>query len=393
MKILVTGAVDSSAANATTLHLFSLADFWSKAGHEVRLIVPEPSLEKIAYPLEGKNFLVETHVSAKKWGLPNTISSLLHIPFILKTAWRKKYDVIYVRMSILSFIPLCFFRLFTNAVIVTEHNGWVPDEGRLRGHPKFMQWLETLFQSWDGQIAHLTRAVSPETRLKLIETGCKADRVFIGENGTDIERMRPLDRTEALTVFNLDSKKKYIGFLGNLAYWQGVHILIDSLAICLEGHPEWEVLIAGDGIERAQLEAQAKEKGIYERMHFLGSVALDKANTVVNCFDIAVAPFIRERNVKTGCSPIKIRDYAGAGRAVISSNIPAVSKHSSTDWLVLHEPDNVEEFAQKMALLMADDTKRSEMGKIARVYAEKNYSWENVASVVIDEVNKSREMG
>lgn len=389
MKILVTGAVDSSAQNATTLHLFSLADFWARAGHQVRLVVPEPSMDTMAYPLDGKNIDVVTRISVKSiWkGLPNTLSTLLHLPFIVRDARRDGFDVVYVRMSVLSFILVGAVRLLTKSIVVTEHNGWVPDEGRLRGHPIWMQWCEHIFQAWDGIFAHLTRAVSPQTRQKLIESGCRPERVFVGENGTDLERMKPLDRTESLAEFGLDPDKKYIGFLGNLVYWQGVHVFIDALAVCLKDRDDWNVMIAGDGIERAHLEAQARDKGVFERMHFLGGVALDKANAAVNGFDIAVAPFIRERNVETGCSPIKIRDYAGAGRAVVSSNIPAVAEHSSTDWLMLFEPDDVAELARCLGELMDDEALRDKMGRAARKFAETHYSWDKVATVVIDKVD------
>ncbi|MBF0246635.1 MAG: glycosyltransferase family 4 protein [Alphaproteobacteria bacterium] len=389
MRILVTGAVDSSAQNATTLHLFSLADFWGRAGHRVRVVVPEPSGGAIAYPIAGKPIEVVTRISAKSICkcLPNTVSALLHLPSIVRDVRRDGFDVVYVRMSILSFILVAAVRLMTNAVVVTEHNGWVPDEGRLRGHPRWAQGLEYLFQAWDGRFAHLTRAVSPQTRAKLIEAGCKADRVFVGENGTDLERMTPLNRDFALREFGLDPKRRYIGFLGNLVYWQGMHVLIDALAICLKNRPDWDLTIAGDGIERESLEKQARARGILKRIHFLGSVPLDKANTAVGGFDIAVAPFIRERNVKTGCSPIKIRDYAGAGRVTVSSNIPAVADHSSRDWLILFEPDDVEELAHRLGELMDDDAKREVMGGVARAFAEKHYSWDKVAAVVIGQID------
>lgn len=389
MKILVTGAVDSSAQNATTLHLFSLADYWVRAGHQVRLVVPDPSTGTIAYPLEGKGIEVVTRISAKSiWSrLPNTVSALLHLPFIVRDVWRDGFDVVYVRMSILSFILTGAVRLLTSAVVVTEHNGWVPDEGRLRGHPKWLQWWEYIFQAWDGIFAHLTRAVSPQTRQKLIEAGCRPERVFVGENGTDLERMKPIDRASSLAAFGLDPDKRYIGFLGNLAYWQGMHVMIDALAVCLKDRPDWRMMIAGDGIERAHLEAQARDKGVFDRMHFLGGVDLDKANIAVNGFDIAVAPFIRERNVETGCSPIKIRDYAGAGRATVSSNIPAVAEHSSTDWLMLFEPDDVADLARCLGQLMDDEVLRDKMGRAARIFAEKHYSWDKVAAVVIDKID------
>jgi len=387
MKILVIGAVDTAARNATSLHLFSMADFLSRAGHDVSMIVPKPSTGTFAYPVEDKDIKIQTKISAKSLGLPNTVSAILHLPSILWSAWRNDYDVIYIRMSFLTFVMTGLLRLFGKHIIVSEHNGWIPDEGRLQGHPRWLQKIEHVFQSFDGKWAHLIRSISPETKQKLVEVGCQPERVFIGENGTDLERMQVIPRQEAVDFFKLDPKKKYIGFLGNLAYWQGIHILIEAALICLKDHPDWEILVAGDGIEKQQLMSMAKEKAIDDKIHFLGGIKLQDANKVVNCFDIAVAPFIEERNF----SPIKIRDYAGAGRAVVSSNVPGVRNHTSTTWLMLHKPDDANHLAECLLQLMSDEVTRKEMGDIARQYAEAHYSWDKVAVNVINQVEIFKE--
>jgi len=392
MKILVTAAVDAGANDASSLHVGSIADFLCRAGHEVCLVIPEPLGGHLSYPLERTGVHVIRHFYLKRLSalLPNTMNIFVSMPIVLWLVWFRGFRTVYVRNSVLGFILIGCARLLTNAVIVSEHNGWVADEGKLRGQSKFVQLMERCFQTLEARFSHHCLAVSPLTRDKLIAAGCPADKVFVGENGTDLERMKPIDRDVAIRAMGLDPARSYIGFLGNLAYWQGVQHLIAGFAICARARPNWDLVIVGDGMERGRLEALVDEEGIGERVHFQGAVPIVDANLAVNTFEIAAAPFIRERNSESGCSPIKIRDYAASGRPTVSSRIPAVMEHSSEDWLALYEPDDVEELAAVLARLMDDPEARRQMGARARAYAEEHYSWSNVAGEIVRRIDTTQ---
>jgi len=73
----------------------------------------------------------------------------------------------------------------------------------------------------------------------------------------------------------LPDRNGTLAFIGRLSPEKGCDLLLDALAVLAEGHPEldWNIIIAGDGPERGQLEAQAAELLLTPRVQFLGQVA------------------------------------------------------------------------------------------------------------------------
>ena len=134
--------------------------------------------------------------------------------------------------------------------------------------------------------------------------------------------------------------------------WQGVDIAIAAMDR-LRDIPHLELLIAGDGPERGHLESLAADLGLAERIRFLGYVPRDQALAVINGFDVALAPFTRERNAEIGLSPIKIRDYAAAGRIVVAADIEGVRELSEAGWLFPHVSDDADDLARVIRRVIA----------------------------------------
>ena len=118
-----------------------------------------------------------------------------------------------------------------------------------------------LLQEWQ----RLSRIVVPSAYLR--------DVAML--HGFPAERLRVVPNF-CLPV-NADSRASpgppIILFVGSLLHTKGVHLLLDALA-GLAGH-SWRAIVVGDGPERANLQAQAQQCGLSERVTFTG--ALDRA--------------------------------------------------------------------------------------------------------------------
>ena len=64
-----------------------------------------------------------------------------------------------------------------------------------------------------------------------------------------------------------------VGVVGRLSHEKGVDVYLDACASLAERGRAVESVIAGDGPERAALEAQAQRLGLQQRVHFLGTVS------------------------------------------------------------------------------------------------------------------------
>ena len=112
-----------------------------------------------------------------------------------------------------------------------------------------------------------------------------------------------------------------IAFVGNLAPWQGVNILIESAFQLLVNNENLKFLIVGEGSLRDSLEKRVSDSKYEKKFIFTGMIQYEDIPILINIADICVAPFISKRNRITGVSPIKVFEYMACGKPVICSRI------------------------------------------------------------------------
>lgn len=81
-----------------------------------------------------------------------------------------------------------------------------------------------------------------------------------------------LSAPDAQYIIPFEGKENIILNVGRLHPQKAQHLLIEAFATIHQKHPEWRLMIAGDGSLRPALEAQAKELQISEHITFCGAV-------------------------------------------------------------------------------------------------------------------------
>ncbi len=110
----------------------------------------------------------------------------------------------------------------------------------------------------------------------------------------DIFYPQQLDRAEVLRAHGLDYQgENIILFAGKMTRFKGIDILMDAAATYEGACPDAITVLAGDGEERGNLEAQAHVLGL-SRVHFIGNVAQDELARLYNIADIDLVPSRRE---------------------------------------------------------------------------------------------------
>lgn len=77
-----------------------------------------------------------------------------------------------------------------------------------------------------------------------------------------------------------------VGFVGRLAWYKGLSVLLKSAV----GVPNVGVLIIGEGPLRRQLEGEARELGLSDRVVFVGRIASSEKSKYYHMMDISVLP-------------------------------------------------------------------------------------------------------
>ena len=119
---------------------------------------------------------------------------------------------------------------------------------------------------WLARRAAALVTVSASLREGLLRLGVAPDSVLVLRNGVDLELFRPYDR--ATTRRELGVQRRMLLSVGHLLEDKGHQLAIQALAAL----PEVELVIAGDGPQRAQLQSLARRCGVADRVRWVGTL-------------------------------------------------------------------------------------------------------------------------
>lgn len=147
-------------------------------------------------------------------------------------------------------------------VIYTEHGRLSDAQATLR-----RRVANSVLSRLSGQ----SYAVSHDLRQYLIDAGFAASRLAVIHNGIDAGAPpRPEARAAARVRFGLKQEAFVIGTVARLDPVKDLGVAIAALAVVRTAMPTAVLAIAGDGPERASLEAVAAQTGVAEAVRWIG---------------------------------------------------------------------------------------------------------------------------
>ena len=175
---------------------------------------------------------------------------------------------------------------------------------------------------------HVT-AVSREVGASSVALGIPASRVTVIENGVDVTRFDGVTRRDALPGLEaVPSGVPLIGSVGCLAPRKDYGTLLAALAR-VAARRDFRCAIAGDGPDRAALEARAAELGIADRVVFLGERS--DVDRLLPAFDLFTLSS-REEGI-----PNALLEAMAAARPCVATRVGGnaeVLDDGRTGWLV-----------------------------------------------------------
>jgi glycosyltransferase involved in cell wall biosynthesis len=198
-----------------------------------------------------------------------------------------------------------------------------------------------------------------------------AKRVDFVPNGADPSMFDPADRGIAFRQAH-HLKGKFV------ALYAGAHGMSNDLGVVLEAakmleDTEVQIVLLGDGKEKANLQAQAEEMGL-TNVTFLPSVPKAEMAGALAGADACIAILKPLEEYKT-TYPNKVFDYMAAGRPValaINGVIREVVEAAGCG--IFAEPGDPSALAEAIQTLSVDKKKAREMGLKGRAYLEENFS-------------------
>ncbi|MHC1589231.1 MAG: glycosyltransferase, partial [Methermicoccaceae archaeon] len=157
--------------------------------------------------------------------------------FLTVLQLRKHVDIIYSRSP---FLTLGAVLACGSTPLIYEVNGLVAQEQKLYGGlHRLVGWAAALADHISLKGASHVVAVTMGIKEALVEAGVPHEAITVIENGADIELFRPLEGArEALGL-----RSPVVGFVGSLAPWHGVEMLIEAAPLVLAQLPSTHFLI------------------------------------------------------------------------------------------------------------------------------------------------------
>ena len=164
--------------------------------------------------------------------------------------------------------------------------------------------------------------------------------------------------------------RQRLAYLGRLVPQKGVDVLIAAVALLGGRFPSLRLAIAGEGDERAALEAQVVRLGLASRVEFVGALAHDAVHRFLAAADIVVMP---SRAEPFGLVALEAAQMARPVVASAVQGLPEIVTHGETGLLV--PPDDAPALADAIAMLLEDPARARALGAAARRRAEIKFAW------------------
>ena len=381
MRILYITLENMSLHKGSVVHVKEIVSGLRRLGHHVGLVASSLNKSEKAdrfYNLNAPTFFLLKLFRFKKQ--PYIISSIFLFIYLLRTLSR--YDIIYAR-DYHTVIAAYFPRVLFKKKLVFEINGIANEEQKLKSRSFLNGILVFLIQKAEkiaGRCSDRIVSVTPQIVSYLMTNFCcPFNKVEVIGNAADTKKFKPINDESLLREQKerrgIEKEEVVIAFVGNLARWQGVSILVESAIGLLSQGQKMKLLLVGDGPLKKDLMRKVLESEFEKEFIFTGMLDYEDIPFFINLADICVAPFIFKRNQVTGVSPLKVFEYMACGKPVVCSRIEGLEFVETEGVGYLVEPEDIKDLQEKLLDLIRDPEKRIAMGREGLHLVREKFDW------------------
>lgn len=242
-------------------------------------------------------------------------------------------------------------------------------------YPGIGSSLLTKIKEQEIATLHLSDAIvcpSHVTRDYIASLGLDRKRVTVIPNGVSPSDFSPSP------LPSRNGRVPTLLYIGTLADWQGLDVLIRALPGILKVQPvQLQVVGRGRSRQRKLLAKHIRKLGLEEHVTVQPAVPHHEVPALIAQSDICVAPLgLNDRNVTQGACPIKVLEYMASSRPLIASNIPIVRELVREDVdALLFSPNDPEDLVRHVLRLLNDEALSKRLAESATERALSKFTW------------------
>jgi len=339
--------------------VFAMQAELTRNGHDVYIITPQPKeyeidpSKKIIYVGSATDFNSPLHTTIQvSAGINETIDAMLA---------EHNFDILHFHEP---WVPMLSAQILSrsNSVNVATFHAKLPETLMTRTMIKVVTpYTKSVLKYIDAFTAVSDAAAEYVCSLT-------DEPVALIPNGVDLNRYKaPARRSD-------NKKQKTIFYLGRLEQRKGVKHLIHAFKLLSDTNPNATLVIAGDGPDRAKLEALAADLQI-KNIEFVGYISEKEKIHYLRTADLYCSPALYGESFG-----IVLLEAMASGLVIVAGDNPGyASVMNGLGALSLVNPKHHAEFARRLSLLLQENDLRI----IWRQWAAEqipNYSYSKIVS-------------
>ena len=410
MKIVIATAVYYPMINGVAVFSHNLAKGLVKRGNEVMVICPSQNGKNHTEMIEGVKTVYLRSVQAKvypdqihpvpenkkvlgiklphlfyKHGFRVSVFPALEVRKVLDEF---KPDVVHVQVSDpIGLSVVWYARRHGIPVVTTEHNQpeVLTEPLKMPGVVKkgANAVLNAYFRNRQSKSDFVTMPTEKAIRVLLDDGKEFPVPVAAVSNGVDLSCFKPGEAAkEIYEKYGISRDGLKVLYVGRVDPEKQVGLVISAFKEVRKKIPTVELIIVGDGVDKARLEKMVEDEGLGECVKFLGRVVPPDLYEIYKIGDV----FATASEIET--QGIVLIEAAASGLPLIAVDKGAVSEVCISDKNgYLCQPGSVEEVSEAMIKILTDDDLRRKFAE-ASVKIASEHDFERTLDKFINIYNK-----
>ena len=250
---------------------------------------------------------------------------------------------------------------------------------------KYLRYLERKIYERSEHVV----ALSPGMQDGVIAAGTPKEKTSMVPNMSKPDKFFPHEKNmEVAKQFRIDTTKFNVIHFGSMNPANGLEYILDAAKIVQDkGVKDIQFVFMGGGAVEPRLKKIVEEKAL-KNVQFLGLHPMATVVEVVNLCDVSVTTF-RSLPILQTNSPNKLFDSLSAGKPIIVNSAgwtKEMVENENCGFFV--DPDNANDFAEKLLLYKEDKEKLKVWGENARRLSVEVYDKDILSAQVADVLEK-----
>jgi glycosyltransferase involved in cell wall biosynthesis len=351
------------------------------ARSELSALLPAAELERVTFvsslpgfgPVFRAGRRLPTALRTLTWGVTQLERQQAMVPVVRRLVREHGIDVVHQPISVSPVIPSPMTRLGAPVIMGPLNGGMdLPPAFRDRDSLAYRAtkgvrpgFAAVAHRCWRGRLDAAVLLVANPRTARLLPGPARRRAEILPDIGVVLDDWQFHPEPEGEPVRFL--------FLGRLVRLKGVDLLLEAFA-AIADRTDAVLEVAGEGVERSRLAAQARQLGIADRVRFHGWLTPAEATRLIRQCQVFVSPALQE------AGGVAVLEAMATGRPVIAAAWGGTADTVTPETGMLLDVSSpagfIRQLGEAMLRLAGDPAVRRELGLAGRRRVEQRYAWD-----------------